>query len=161
MDENLRSARQCAISFIGISNKSSGKVREYLLRKGYSPDISEKTVLQLIEDGYIADLRVAASILRRRSGKKSEGKALLLRRLLQAGIPESAAKIALSDNVDDRESIRLYIEAMILPSFSDELLSDRTLFAKSYQKSIRKLISKGFSAELSAESLRKSIRDVE
>jgi SOS response regulatory protein OraA/RecX len=161
MDEVSRSARQCAIKYIGISNKSSGKVREYLLQKGYSPDVSVQTVNALIEDGYISDIKVAASILRSRSGKKTEGKSLLLRRLIQAGIPESIAKEALSNNTDDRESIMVYIQTNIIPTFSDDLLTDRMQFAKWYRKSMRNLISKGFSAELSADSLRKNIRDVE
>lgn len=161
MNEKMRSARQSAISYIGISNKSSGKVREYLLQKGYSPDISEQTVHSLIEDGYISDAKVAASILRSRSGKKGEGKSLLFRRLLQAGISESVAREAISGNMEDRESILIFIQENILPTFSDDLLTDRIQFAKWYQKSMRKLISKGFSGELSADSLRNSIRDVE
>lgn len=161
MDESLKSARQCAISYIGISNKTSGKVREYLLRKGYSLDISEHTVADLIQDGYIRDRRAAEAIVRTRSGRRAEGKAVLLRRILAAGIPDSIAKEVISDSVDDSKAIVAFIESTILPTYTDAFLSDREGFMKWYQKSMRKLMAKGFSADLSSESLRNSLRDVE
>lgn len=49
------SARSAAISYIGISQKSSGRVVAYLASKEYSIEVAQSVVDSLVADGYIND----------------------------------------------------------------------------------------------------------
>jgi regulatory protein len=84
--DSFGEARSLAVSYIGISHKSSGKVTDYLSRKEVSEEISGQVVSSLIADGYIDDMRITRSIISSRRGRKAEGRRSLQQRLYIAGI---------------------------------------------------------------------------
>lgn len=150
-----------AISYIGISHKSSGKVRDYLVRAGYEPETVQEAVDSLVSDGYIDDLRIARSLIAARTGRKSEGRYALLQRLRQAGISDDGLKSADEYLRSDADSISDLYEAYIGP----DLMKQRELpdfdAQKWMNKTFRYLMSRGFSSSLVADTLRNRIRDVE
>ena len=81
-----KEAVTCAIRHIGTGIYSSGKIRNYLLQKGYSEDAVIKAVEHLIAAGYIDDKRASRKVLMARSGKKQESRHYIYKRLLEAGI---------------------------------------------------------------------------
>lgn len=147
--------RSKAISHIGISHKSSGRVRDYLYRSGVDHSLADEVVDTLIVDGYIDDLRVARSIASGRKGKKSESTARLRQRLLAFGVSDQA----ISDLMEELPTDAITIEHLVNDKFQDtdfdklnhEELDLWTLSA------MRFLNSRGFSRNLSLFAIRKFI----
>ena len=160
MDAELVTCRQIAIRYIGIAVKSSGRVSEYLLSKGFSEETSALTVQGLIDDGYIDDGRVARRFLRQSSGSHAEGKALLLRRILAAGVRTEAAQEALED-YDDKAALEECVRAKILPEYEKASAAEDFDMYRFTQKALRTLASRGFSVSQAIETLRRTFRDVE
>ena len=73
-NSTTKEAVTCAIRHIGTGVYSSGKIRAYLLQKGYSEDVSISAVKHLIDTGYIDDMRASRKVLAARSGKKQESR---------------------------------------------------------------------------------------
>ena len=160
MISSFGEARSLAISYIGISHKSSGRVLDYLNRKEVMEEIAGQVVSSLIEDGYIDDLRIARSIIYSRKGRKAEGKRALQMRLLQAGVSREAADEADSFMPDDEASIFDLFEERIMPELQKQIKMDNFDADKWMNKSFRFLLSKGYSTSLAMDTLRKRIRDV-
>lgn len=161
MDDSQRDARMRAISYIGISHKSSGKVKDYLVRAGYSPDTAEEAVDSLVTDGYIDDLRIARSLINARTGKKSEGRYALQQRFLQAGISRDILPSAEEYFRSDSDSIGELFDTAILPAFRKQMELPDFDASKWMNKTFRFLMSRGFSSSLITDTLRNRIRDVE
>ena len=160
MISSFGEARSLAISYIGISHKSSGRVLDYLNRKEVMEEIAGQVVSSLIEDGYIDDLRIARSIIYSRKGRKAESKRALQMRLLQAGVSREAADEADSFMPDDEASIFDLFEERIMPELQKQIKMDNFDADKWMNKSFRFLLSKGYSTSLAMDTLRKRIRDV-
>ncbi len=161
MDETFRDARALAISHIGISQKSSGRVRDYLSRKGIQEETADSVVRSLISDGYIDDLRIARNLIKSRSGRKAEGRRALEQRLYHAGI--SREVIAMTDEImpQDEISIQELFDAKLMPELI-KLISMESFDANVWMnKTFRFLLSRGYSTSLTMDTLRKGIRDVE
>jgi len=152
-------ARNKAISHIGISVSSSGRIRDYLLKLGYDGNTVEDVICQLTADGYVDDRRVAGKIIRQRTGNKSEGRLKLLARLEDAGIPADIAYSVLDEEaINDEETIMEVIrDRFPSSSFSDDPSEVKLELAKA----IRYLESRGYSSSLALASFRKLIHDVE
>ena len=102
-NSTTKEAVTCAIRHIGTGVYSSGKIKVYLLQKGYSEADAFNAVKHLIDIGYIDDVRASRKVLAARSGKKQESRQYIYRRLLEAGIdPDIAEEItaALGSDVD-------------------------------------------------------------
>lgn len=161
MDDSTRAARSVAISYIGISRKSSGKVHDYLLHKGISREISDEVVHQLQKDGYVDDLRIGRTLIASRTARKTEGKAVLLRRLFQAGISREVISQLKEEIPEDRDSILILIDEKLMPELRKQYFPDSFDADLWINKSFRFLLSKGYSSSLSMDALRNRIRDVE
>ena len=161
MIDSFWEARSLAVVYIGISHKTSGKTREYLIRKGVSGEIAEQVILSLIDDGYIDDLRVARSLIQLRRGRKAEGQRALQQRLLQAGISRSVIDEASGIMPDDEVSILDLFEERLMPELQKQIGMDYFDAEKWMNKSFRFLLSRGYSTSLAMDTLRKHIRDVE
>jgi len=161
LENKESSARLAAISYIGISQKSSGRVVEYLIHKEYSAEVAHSVVDLLVADGYINDMRVANSICRGKVLRQSEGKALLRQRMLHKGISRDAIELTLVTLPSDEESIIDLIEARLIPEYQSMLTTtdfDISLWTK---KTIRFLINRGYSVSIAVDALRKSLHEVE
>lgn len=96
-------ARQKAVEFIGVSLKSTGRVRDKLLEKDFPADVADQVIRDLTALGYLDDYKLALAHIRRRRGRKSEGKALLRARLLSLGIAAGAVERALEEETPPAE----------------------------------------------------------
>ena len=113
-------ACSAAISHIGFSVYSSGKIKKYLLNKGYDIDIAAGVVSSLIERGYIDDYKAAGQVLLFRKGKKRESREFSRKRLIDAGVdPDVAADVVSDLPTDDNGVVELF-EASLQTSVSDE-----------------------------------------
>lgn len=63
IDPEVRRAREAAIAYLSYGPKSSGKVRDKLLQKGFDKDLSWQTTRDLVREGYIDDSAVAKNTL--------------------------------------------------------------------------------------------------
>ncbi len=134
-------AATAGIRHIGIGTCSSGKMRDYLKKKGFSDDAVKQAVEDLIKREYIDDGRAGRKVLLSRSGKKQESRAYLIRRLYIAGVRPSVAD-ELMENVEDGNDLcfNLYLSAKPFVSDDDE--------AESFREELLKLASKrGFTGE--------------
>ena len=104
-----KEAVTCAIRHIGTGVYSSGKIRAYLIQKGYSEDVSVSAVKHLIDTGYIDDMRASRKVLAVRSGKKQESRQYIYKRLLEAGIdPDCSDEIVASLGSDTDTCLSLF-----------------------------------------------------
>ena len=108
-NSTTKEAVTCAIRHIGTGVYSSGKIRAYLLQKGYSEDVSINAVKHLIDTGYIDDMRASRKVLAARSGKKQESRQYIYKRLLEAGIdPDCADDIVATLGSDTDTCLSLF-----------------------------------------------------
>ena len=115
----LQSAITCGIRHIGIATYSSGKVKAFLVNKGYSDNVAEDAVSELIKTGYINDEKAAGKVLRARSGKKQESRAFIYNRLLEAGIAEDTADTICDGLPSDTDSCMSLFESLGIPEDPD------------------------------------------
>jgi len=153
-------ARSLAVSYIGISHKSSGKVRDYLIRKDVSAEVSEQVVASLTDDGYIDDLRIARSVIQARSGRKAEGRIALQQRMSQAGISRDVISESCEFMPEDEISILELFDKKLMPDLQKQIGLDTFNAEIWMNKSFRFLLSRGYSTSLAMETLRKRIHDV-
>ena len=92
-----KEAVTCAIRHIGTGIYSSGKIRLYLLQKGFSEDTADSVVTNLVSSGYIDDMRASRKVLAVRSGKKQESRQFIFQRLLEAGIDPDCAEAVVAE----------------------------------------------------------------
>ena len=90
-NSSTKEAVTCAIRHIGTGVYSSGKIRIYLIQKGYSDSVATDAVKHLVATGYIDDMRASRKVLAARSGKKQESRQYIYKRLLEAGIDSNCA----------------------------------------------------------------------
>ena len=110
-NSTTKEAVTCAIRHIGTGVYSSGKIRAYLLQKGYSEDVSISAVKHLIDTGYIDDMRASRKVLAARSGKKQESRQYIFQRLLEAGIDSDCADEVVAGLASDAETCKALYEA--------------------------------------------------
>lgn len=160
MIDSFGDARSLAVSYIGISHKSSGKVRDYLIRKDVSAEVSEQVVASLTDDGYIDDLRIARSVIQARSGRKAEGRIALQQRMSQAGISRDVISESCEFMPEDEISILELFDKKLMPDLQKQIGLDTFNAEIWMNKSFRFLLLRGYSTSLAMETLRKRIHDV-
>jgi SOS response regulatory protein OraA/RecX len=99
--DSVSDAATCGIRHIGLGTSSSGKMREYLKKQGFSDSVVKEAVEDLIRREYIDDERAGRKVLLVRSGKKQESRMYLGQRLYAAGVRSSVADILLSEVEED------------------------------------------------------------
>ena len=113
MSDNIstKEAVTCAIRHIGTGVYSSGKIKIYLIQKGYSEAVASSAVKHLIDTGYIDDMRASRKVLAARSGKKQESRQYIFQRLLEAGINSDCADEVISGLAGDVDTCKSLYEA--------------------------------------------------
>ena len=113
MSDNIstKEAVTCAIRHIGTGIYSSGKIKIYLIQKGYSEAVASSAVKHLIDTGYIDDMRASRKVLAARSGRKQESKHYIYSRLLEAGISSDCADEVVSGLDSDINTCKSLYEA--------------------------------------------------
>ena len=110
-NSTTKEAVTCAIRHIGTGVYSSGKIRIYLIQKGYSEAAASGAVKHLIDIGYINDMRASRKVLAARSGKKQESRQYIFQRLLEAGISSDCADEVVSGLPSDIDTCKSLYEA--------------------------------------------------
>ena len=109
-NSSTKEAVTCAIRHIGTGVYSSGKIRIYLIQKGYSDSVATDAVKHLVATGYIDDMRASRKVLAARSGKKQESRQYIYKRLLEAGIDSNCADdIVATLDCDAHTCLQLFI----------------------------------------------------
>ena len=91
----------------------------------------------------------------------AEGKALLIRRLMQAGIARSAIDDIKEEISEDCDTIIMLVDEKLMPDLRKQITLD-SFDAKNWMdRSFRFLLSRGYSSSLAIEILKKRIREVE
>ena len=101
-----KEAVTCAIRHIGTGIYSSGKIKLYLMQRGYSEDTAVSAVSLLIDSGYIDDMRASRKVLAVRSGKKQESRQFIYQRLLEAGIDADCADLVVDSLESDKDTCK-------------------------------------------------------
>ena len=141
-----KEAVTCAIRHIGTGISSSGKIRLYLMQRGYSEAVAVEAVKLLIDSGYIDDLRASRKVLAARSGKKQESKQFIYQRLLEAGIDEECADIVVDDLESDIDTCKALFDANF--GRPDEDSSDRE------DEFLKIAVLRGYSMETARKAFR-------
>lgn len=142
-----KEAVTCAIRHIGTGIYSSGKIKTYLIQKGYSEDVAISAVRHLIDTGYIDDMRASRKVLTARSGKKQESRQYIYKRLLEAGIDPDCADEIISSLGSDVDTCLSLFEATYGGSSED--YSDRE------DKFLKLAQRRGYGLEASMSAFRK------
>ncbi len=104
-------ARESAVRYIGLDKgKSSGKVRDSLVQKGYAPSLASEVVQDLIVLGYINDEKACAKIARRHQGKKAKSRSYMLSLFTQQGVERRVAETYLDQLPSDEVSLQEILE---------------------------------------------------
>ena len=148
-----REAVTCAIRHIGTGIYSSGKIRVYLIQKGYSEDVAVSAVKQLIDTGYIDDMRASRKVLAARSGKKQESRHYIYKRLLDAGISTECSDEIVASLGSDTDTCLSLFEA-VYGNDPGEDYSDRE------EEFIRLAGLRGYSLETAGSAYRKFLDSV-
>ena len=117
--DSLSDAQTAGIRHIGIGTCSSGKMREYLRKKGFNGNVVEEAVAELIRREYIDDYRAGRKVLLYRSGKKQESRRFLKERLYAAGVRREVSDNLMSEvEQDSILCFNLYLS--VKPELSDD-----------------------------------------
>lgn len=154
MSDEYINARSEAIRHIGISTYSSGKIKDYLINKGYSYDISKDVVAELVKRGYIDDIKASRVALLSRNGKKQESKDYLLKRLLSAGIDEFVAEDYVYELPSDSETI-ISLYSSLYPNGIDINNEENRIEALKYAS------KRGYSFEIAQSGLKKWLDNIQ
>lgn len=125
-----KDAVTCAIRHIGTGVYSSGKIRIYLIRKGYSEGVAIEAVRHLIATGYIDDKRASRKVLSARTGKKQESRQYIYKRLLEAGISSDCAEEVVDSLDDDLDTCAALYEASFGKSIEEVNIDSEDEFLK-------------------------------
>lgn len=152
--------RQVAFAYLTKYRPTSGKLRQYLLRKNYQSNEINTLINELCELKYLDDYAAAERILHLCRHSGAYGKIGLQALLLRKGVEYNCAQVALRDffqNVDEHSLLEDY-----LSSTSSDLLrtikSDTCDYAAK-QKILRILLRRATAHGFSVATLRNYLRD--
>lgn len=150
---SVSDAVSAGIRHIGIAVYSSGKVYEFLVRKGFDSDTARAAVASLVEREYIDNIRAGRKVLASRVGKKQESKAMLAQRLYASGIDRNSITTLMDEYEDDRISCERLIK-----SYYPDILP--TLYSEAELHDIISIASRrGYKPDLVTSVIRKLINE--
>ncbi|MEO8316173.1 MAG: regulatory protein RecX [Pseudomonadota bacterium] len=94
-----RAARDAALALVARREHSSAEATAALLRKGYDPDVTAATVVELQQERLLDDARYAESLVRMLT-RRGQGPQRVRHALLAAGITAESAATALESAPD-------------------------------------------------------------
>jgi len=97
MDPELKSALGMAMGYLSLRERSTREMNDYLLKKGFTDQMTEKAIEQLKENNYLNDRRFAEMYLENRKKNKPKSIFALSYELDHKGIEPSIIDELLSD----------------------------------------------------------------
>lgn len=85
--DELESAHTRALHFLSFRSRSGQEMRDYLTRKGCSPELAAAVLARLEDEGYLDDARFSREWVENRSTFRPRGVSLIKAELRQKGIP--------------------------------------------------------------------------
>ena len=152
--DSVSDAQTAGIRHIGIGTCSSGKMREYLRKKGFSSNAVNEAITELIRREYIDDDRAGRKVLLCRSGKKQESRRYLKERLFAAGVDGNVAdRLLIEVEEDSVLCFNLYLSVRPEAESAEE--------AQAAEEELMKLASKrGFNSETARTAYGKWLEEV-
>ncbi len=84
--DDAESAHTRALHFLSFRSRSVQEMRDYLTRKGCSPELSSAVLIRLEEEGYLNDTRFCREWVENRNAFRPRGVSLIKAELRQKGI---------------------------------------------------------------------------
>lgn len=131
-----------AIKYIGISTKSSGRIREYLRNQEIESWQIEEALKDLQRRGYLDDQAVAARIARQRTGRRAVSQKAMRYYMQAAGLPDSVINGFSEQLPSDNETAR----QALLGKFPKPEIAQRA-------RMIRFLGSRGYGSGVAARTV--------
>ncbi len=112
-------ATEAAVRYLGMRPRSTHEIRDYLHRKGYSPETVETAVGRLTERGYLDDLAFARWWAENRAQFRPRGPHLLRQELRQKGVTSATIDETLAEQAEtvDADAQALALARSKLRSF--------------------------------------------
>ena len=130
-------AKAKVIGSVLYSPKTSGQVRDRILREGFSTETADALVEELVQKGYINDYAYAEGIIRKAIKSKPESILKITVDLKNKGISDEIIREAIKNNeLDEEELATRALEKKL-----------RTSREKEYNKLYSFLMRKGFTAD--------------
>ncbi len=103
-DESMRfECRQKALNYLAMRSRSTKEITAYLQRKNFDSDIIDECIQRLKGGKYLDDLEYARQYVRNKTGRKSVGKNLLIRDLIQKGIPKKIINRVVKESIPETD----------------------------------------------------------
>lgn len=153
LERKTREARSAAIRHIGIASKSSGHVREFLIRQDFDPEIVERVLTDLVDEGTIDDRKIASRIVRERRAGKSESQAAVRSRMIRQGVSGDVVEDLDSDLVQDEVSASTLVQMRFAKELQAFKLADRDTKRRLLGKMNRFLQSRGYSSSCARKAI--------
>lgn len=142
-DYEFERARERAVAFIGLDrNKSSGRIRDILVRDGYAGELIEAVLAYLREIDYLNDERAADKVISRYNGRRMCSRRAMKHHLFNAGVSSDIIGEKLKQLPSDEASCR----ALLVALYPEGHIDDR-------QKALRTLARRGYSFDVAAHAL--------
>jgi regulatory protein len=158
-EQMRKNARSAAIRYIGVFRKTSGKLRDFLIKQSFDATIIQEVLADLIEEGYIDDQKQARYIMRERQAGKSESQSAIRNRMIGHGVSENIIDSLASDLILDEVSAANLIRSR----FAKELViynqSDQNEKKRLLGKMNRFLQSRGYSFECIRKIIREALSE--
>lgn len=104
---------QTAVRYLAIGDRTGAQVRDYLLRKGASPNQAEQVALRLSDLGYLNDRGYAERWIASRLARRPMGREALRSELEARGVADSVVEGAIREafrDMDDDALARLALD---------------------------------------------------
>ncbi len=93
-------ATEAAVRYLGMRPRSTHEIRDYLHRKGYSPETVETAVGRLMERGYLDDLAFARWWAENRAQFQPRGPYLIRKELRRKGVTSATIDETLAEQAE-------------------------------------------------------------
>lgn len=144
--------RADAIHYLSYGNRSSGKLRQQLLQKGYLPQHIAPLLLELEQEGYLKDRELIRIAWQGKRGAKSESLSAFSMRMARNGIAHEVIDefLALQDrNKTDLLSLASFLKAKHLDTLRQlkQLSEKGERDSKLFNRLVRQCQGRGYSLD--------------
>ena len=127
-------AREAALVLLSHRARSERELRDRLLRRGYTPEVAERTLSNLRERGLLDDVAFAQAFARDRLRSRPSGRRRLVADLRGKGVSPEDAERALAEMSHESEESELDLARRALAKFpqrggEDRAATKRRLYA--------------------------------
>lgn len=144
--EALDTALQKAYRYLGHRDRTVAELRKHLLGKGVPEEVAEEAIEELVELGYVDDVRLARQFAEDRRNLDSWGSDRIERRLLELGVDREQVALAVAAGGEGEldAAVELLRRRFPVPPETDR---DR-------ERALGLLVRRGYTIELAYDAVR-------